>query len=96
MPRVENVGANVSEWNNCTGDGSSTHDLCQRCYKRLDKDPHCFDNELHPYHHGEPHGTDGWQGDVAHPSYEEEWCGPQYCKICKCKLWEADDNVHYP
>jgi hypothetical protein len=97
MPRVENVGNNVYEWNERTGDGSSVHDVCQKCYKKLGKNPHVFDGTLRPYQFDEPQGTEGWQGDVEHPPYEDEgWQSVVRCKVCQKKLTERDNNVQYP
>ena len=39
MPRVENLGNNVSEFCEKTGEGSSSHNVCNRCYKFLEKNP---------------------------------------------------------
>ena len=91
MPRVDNLGSNVSEWYDspkAKGNGSSTHDVCMRCYKRLKSDPHIYNFQLKPYN-GDPLGIDGWGGDVCHPPYEEENCT---CAVCDCKLKKRDND----
>lgn len=80
--RVENLGANVSAWNERTGNGSSTHDLCTSCARQLERDPYCYDGILFPYN-GDPVGEDGWGGDVEHPNYDE--CDYR-CAIPDCKV----------
>jgi DNA-directed RNA polymerase subunit RPC12/RpoP len=92
MPRVDNSGSNVHEWcespDNKYGSGSSTYDVCMRCYKHLKSDPHFYDEELKPYN-GDPLGIDGWGGDVVHPPYEDD---DYICAVCKRKLKESDDH----
>lgn len=80
--RVENLGKNVGEWCEQTGNGSSTYDLCEHHARQLDKDPHAYDTILRPYN-GDPIGIDGWGGDVAHPNYDDD----EYrCTIPDCKV----------
>lgn len=95
MPRVENLGPSVAKWHEGTREGSSAHDVCQRCYKRLERDPHCLDDRLKPYNRGEPQGEDGWGGDVAHPPYDDfaHSYSPLYCIGCRAKLSGDDDNA---
>jgi hypothetical protein len=83
--RVTNLGKNVEEWSDRTGEGSSTYNLCRYHARWLDSDPHCFDNELNPYHIDEPVGEDGWGGDVEHPNFDDD----EYrcvLKDCRCLL----------
>lgn len=88
MPRVENLGENVDEYCKRTGNGSTTHDLCTKCIKQLERDPHVFDDQLTPENHGEPIGVDGWNGSVDHPDYD----GSGYlCAICGKELGDKDD-----
>jgi hypothetical protein len=86
--RVENLGKNVHEWCERTGEGSSTHDLCKAHAEQLDRNPHRFDTYLKPYGTGrdgsvEPLGEDGWGGDVVHPNYDElsERCAIPDCRV---------------
>lgn len=88
MPRIENLGSNVSAWCNRTGNGSSTHDVCVRCYGRVEANPHAFDAQLDRYN-GDPLGTEGWGGDVAHPPYEDE---DYTCAVCDRPLGERDNG----
>lgn len=88
MPRVENMGENVTEWCEKTGDGSSTFNLCTDCHDVLEDDPHAFDKKLKPYGDGEPEGDEGRGGDASHPSYDED---DYTCDVCGCKLTSDDD-----
>ena len=92
MPRIDNLGSNVHEWyespDNPHGNGSSTYDVCMRCYKDLKSDPHIYDEALKPYN-GDPLGIDGWGGDVDHATYENDDCT---CAVCERKLKESDDH----
>jgi hypothetical protein len=76
--RVENLGANNHAYYERTGCGSSTYDICLDCAILLDIDPHAYDEILVPYN-GEEQGEDGWGGDCAHPSYNDD---EYLCKIC--------------
>ena len=87
MPRIENMGKNVEEWCEKTGNGSSTHDLCFPCSQRLEKNPHLFDKKLDTYN-GDPVGEDGWGGEVSHPPYEEMYYD---CAVCNRRLDENDN-----
>lgn len=82
--RVSNLGANLEEWNERTGNGASTYNLCESHARDLDRDPHCFDDYLSPYN-GDPVGEDGWGGDVEHPNFDddENRC---YLPFCRRKL----------
>ena len=85
MPRVENNGANVTNWCLQTGNGSSTHDVCNACYKSIQKNPHV--SSLKPYN-GDPLGDQGWWGEIEHPSYS----GDDYtCEVCDKKLTYRDN-----
>lgn len=84
MPRVENTGANVDEWSERTHEGSTTHDLCKYCYKKLEKNPFALSDKLRPYGPKEPVGTDGWTGDVNHALYEEDDYKCEYCNVQLC------------
>ena len=87
MPRVENCGANVSAYCEESGEGSSTYDLCSYCASELEDDPHAHDAVLEPYN-GDPHGDDGWDGDVEHPCYSED---DYRCEVCSSKLGRRDN-----
>lgn len=81
--RIANVGANVSEWSERTGEGSSTWDICKRHIPTLEKLPYAYDDILVPYvDREEPSGEDGREGDVAHPPYEEMDEADRKCAIC--------------
>lgn len=88
MPRVENLGANVDEWNRIEDEHSSTYDVCRHCYEDLETDPNAHNQDLVPYNNNEPQGEDGWGGDLFHPSYEEE---DYECAVCGKHLTEDDD-----
>lgn len=88
MPRVENLGSNVDHWHRERGDGSSTHDVCLGCHRKLVANPHVYDEVLKPYNTGEPQGEDGWGGDVEHPDYEHE---DYSCVVCNKKLKMGDN-----
>lgn len=84
MPRVENRGANVEQWCQRTGNGSSTHDLCRYCADDLDS------LQLLPrYHTDEPLGDEGWGGNIEHPPYEDD---DYICFICDTTLTEEDNE----
>jgi len=87
MPRIENMGENVSEFCEASGDGSSTFDLCACCAEVLEDDPHAYDAELEPYN-GDPYGDDGYGGDCEHPDYDEE---DYVCEICGDQLTALDN-----
>jgi hypothetical protein len=80
--RVENLGTNVSEWCEKTGNGSSTVDLCKAHAKQLDRDSHRFDEYLFPYN-GDPVGEGGWGGNVEHPNYDDD---DYRCAIPNCNI----------
>ena len=88
MPRVFNSGANVAEWYERIGEGSSTHDVCKFCYAKLQNDPTCLNHKLSPYQREEPQGEKGWEGDTYHPPYDE--CEYE-CEACGRKLTHNDD-----
>jgi len=88
MPRVENLGSSVDEWHNASDDGSSTHDVCLNCHRKLIANSHVFDEVLKPYNVGEPHGEDGWGGEVEHPDYEHE---AYSCEVCNKSLKYGDN-----
>lgn len=81
MPRVENRGDNVARWCEQTDNGSSTHDLCERCAGDGD-----LDSVLPTYHTGEPVGE--WGGNVEHPPYEND---DYTCFLCDKSLTEWDN-----
>jgi hypothetical protein len=85
--RVDNLGANVDEWCQKTGNGSSTYDLCVGCAASLASDPHCYDKQLQPYN-GDPQGVDGWGDSVDHPPFDDDH---YRCTICKVRLREEED-----
>lgn len=87
MPRIENIGDNVSKYCEETGEGSSTFDICSCCAEILDIDPHAYDAELEPYN-GDPRGDDGYEAGCVHPEYDEE---DYICEICQEPLTSADD-----
>ncbi len=87
MPRVENLGNNVSEWYEETGEGTSTHDVCNNCHEELEQDPKCFNEQLVPYN-GDPQGDEGWSGDSARPDYDDSGYN---CEVCGVLLTE--DNA---
>jgi hypothetical protein len=93
--RVENLGANVSEWCLLTGEGSTTYDVCMGGIRELEDDPHCHDDLLAPQgmntaHGDEPQGVDGWGGDVIHPPYDEMDPRDRICAICACPLKDEE------
>jgi len=90
MPRVENLGANIDAWSKESHEGSTTHDVCTSCHRKLEKNPHEFDRQLTPLTLDEPQGDLGWGGEVAHPSYAEGF-QDYHCKACRRKLAEKDD-----
>ena len=85
MPRIENTGKNVTEYCQKTGNGSSTADLCNACYRKVDANPHAFDLDRY---NGDPKGDQGWWGEIEHPSYS----GDDYrCGVCDKKLTYKDN-----
>jgi len=87
MPRVENLGKNVSEWYEADGgSGSSTHDVCNDCYGELQQDPLSLSHVLKPYN-GDPQGDEGWDGDCARPDYDNEY---YECEACGVELTERN------
>ncbi len=85
MPRVENLGENVSAWYEADGDsGSSTHDVCNDCHDELEQDPKCFNAQLIPFN-GDPQGDEGWGGDCARPDYDDMGYN---CEVCNVALTE--------
>ena len=88
MPRVENMGDNVTEWCTASGEGSSTFDVCKGCAAKLETDPHRYDDELAVYGPHEPDGTDGRGGDCSAPDYDDE----EYnCAVCDRRLTGRDN-----
>ena len=85
MPRVENNGDNVTEWCVRTSNGSTTHDICNTCYKVVQKNPHAFVLDCY---NGDPLGNAGWWGEIEHPSYSE--CDYR-CEVCKKRLTSKDN-----
>ena len=90
MPRVENLGTSVDAWNKETGEGSTTHDICTSCHRKLEKNSHEFDQQLTPINLDEPTGDLGWGGEVDHPSYADKF-QDYYCKVCGRRLTQKDD-----
>lgn len=88
MPRIENIGNNIVEWADRTGEPSSTFDVCQKHYIMIMRDPHRYNNALTPYGHNEPSGDRGRGGDVDHPPYDEDVSS---CAVCGCTLTGRDD-----
>jgi hypothetical protein len=85
MPRIENHGDNVTEWCLRTSNGSTTHDLCNKCFKVVKKNPHEFSLDLY---NGDPLGEAGWLGEIEHPDYS----GCDYkCAVCNKKLTYKDN-----
>ena len=84
MPRIENHGDNVTEWCVETGSGSTTHDLCNSCYKGVEKNPH---KKLDLYN-GDPLGEAGWLGEIEHPNYSED---DYNCAVCHKRLTYKDN-----
>jgi len=88
MPRIENIGANVTAWCDKYGDGSSTYDVCSYHHREITDSPHAYAHKLLPYGTNEPVGDAGWGGDVEHPPYEDEgYC----CAVCGRKLTARDN-----
>ena len=87
MPRIENIGKNVSDWCEESGEGSSTIDICNGCAAHLESDPHVYDGILSTYK-GDPQGEDGWEAGCVHPDYEDE---NYICEICFEPLTRDDD-----
>lgn len=97
MPRVENIGDNVSAWCDATGEGSTTHDVCKGCARMLDGDPHYHDGDLKPEgwsmrggNGHEPQGDEGWFEGPWHPDYDEQY-PPYTCAVCGDELTGVDD-----
>lgn len=87
MPRIENIGDNVSEYCERTGEGSSTFDICTDCASHLETDPHVYDAILSPYN-GDPEGDEGYEAGCVHPDYDEEG---YLCTFCYKPLTSIDD-----
>ena len=87
MPRVENLGDNVSTFCEEDGNGSSTWDVCNECHEELEQDSHVFDKTLAPYN-GDPDGSDGRGGDCEHPPFDEM---DYHCDVCGVAI--NDDNA---
>lgn len=89
MPRIENLGDNVSAWHDApgNGNGSSTWDVCRHCADELEYEPHTFDDKLVPYN-DDPPGDAGRGGNCEHPPYED---GDYTCAVCNEPLIEEDD-----
>ncbi len=87
MPRVENLGTNVTTFCEESDEGSSTFDVCNTCHADLELDPHAFDYKLKPFN-GDPEGDDGRGGDVEHPPYND--CMYD-CEVCSVPL--KDNNA---
>lgn len=87
MPRIENIGDNVTEYCERTGEGSSTFDICTGCASHLETDPHVYDAILSPYN-GDPEGDGGYDEGCVHPDYDDE---DYICEICYKALTSIDD-----
>jgi len=90
VPRIENVGSNVDEYCEKSGEGSSTFDICSECNETLlGYNTLVFrgDKDFAPYN-GDPVGFDGHETWIDHPPYEE--CG-YTCTHCHTPLTAKDD-----
>ena len=81
MPRVANAGENVNKWCDATSQGSSTHDVCKRCFDKQNF------SKLFVYN-GDPKG-DEWELIDAPDSYDA--LDGYKCCQCKKKLTAQDD-----
>lgn len=94
MPRIENAGPAVDEWCDRTGSGSSTFDLCNRCWLNdVWNEPAAQVvaeyPDLAPYN-GEPVGeTFEACGSESHPPYDDP--DNYSCAICGRTLTCKDD-----
>lgn len=95
MPRIENAGPSVDAWHAsfaAQGNGSSTFDVCRRCWQRLQTDPTFRQAEqatrLKPFGPREPVGEALEEG-CFHPPYEEH---DQRCACCARPLRDRIDG----
>ena len=81
MPRIANEGTKVDAWAVKTGEGSSTFDLCIRCFRVHDDKP--LPRKCEPYHTGEPRGI---VMQIDGIDAEEAELNGYRCEVCNTKL----------
>ncbi len=87
MPRIENMGTEVTKWCEETGNGSTTWDLCRRCFKKVAGKP--VSATKLTCDNGDPEGTVG-SHDTCTPDYYSEM--GYDCDLCREPLTNADHD----